>query len=153
MRRIKLIDLDEYVLVVTVAHDGSTTVANPGICDAAAADVLRSIAAQLDAGHPPYPCNPGAEPAPQHDHAEPLDAPNGSLDTERRVWTDGTGHVWDLSARWAAAETEPEWEWSGGLDHQGTPVMRAVGADDVRESLDVLRTLYGPIFPAVGGRS
>lgn len=152
MRRIKLIDLDEFVLVLTVARDGSTTVFNPTICDSAAAEMLRSIAAQLDADHPPYPCSPGSEPAPQHDHAEPLDGPNGSLDAERRVWTDGTGHVWDLSGRWAAAETVPEWEWSGRLDHRGTPVMRAVGSD-VCESLDVLRTLYGPISPALGGRS
>ncbi|MFJ5820078.1 phiSA1p31-related protein [Streptomyces sp. NPDC093108] len=148
---IRLIDYDEQALVVTVARDGVTTVAAPRMCDSAAADVLRSIADQLDAGHPPYPCDPGAESDLRHEHAEPLGR-GGSLDADRKVWTDGTGHTWDLSGRWAAAATEAEWEWSGRLDHLGTPVMSPVGSPDVHESLDVLRALYGPISP-VGGRS
>nr|WP_237691311.1 phiSA1p31-related protein [Streptomyces sp. SID7834] len=144
-----MIDFGEYALVVTVARTGATSVVNPGMCDSRTAEVLRDIADQLDALHPPYPCNPAAEP--QHDYAEPL-GPGGSLDAARRVWTDGTGHTWDLSGRWVAAETDGEWEWSGRLDRGGRPLMRSVGSD-VHESLDVLRTLYGPISPASGGRS
>ncbi|MEV8394791.1 MULTISPECIES: phiSA1p31-related protein [unclassified Streptomyces] len=151
--RIRLIDFDEHALVLTVAHTGGVMIANPRMCDSAAAEMLRNIADQLDAAHPPYPCSPGAGPDPQHDHAEPLNGAAGRLDTERKVWTDGTGHTWDLSGRWAAAATEVEWEWTGRLDHLGTPVMSAVGSPEVHESLDVLRTLYGPISPAIGGRS
>ncbi|MFB6875707.1 phiSA1p31-related protein [Streptomyces sp. NPDC056323] len=148
---IRLIDFDEQALVVTVARDGFTTVAAARMCDSAAADLLRRIADQLDAGHPPYPCDPAAAPE-EHDHVETL-GNGGSLDADRRVWTDGTGHVWDLSGRWTAAETPGEWEWSGRLDSSGTPVMTVVGSPEVCESLDVLRALYGPISPSVGGRS
>ncbi|MFF9568460.1 phiSA1p31-related protein [Streptomyces sp. NPDC014685] len=148
--RIRLIDYDEQALVVTVDRDGVTMVAAPRMCDSAAAEVLRRIADQLDAGHPPYPCTPAA--APEHDHVEPL-GQGGALDADRRVWTDGTGHAWDLSGRWTAAETPGEWEWSGLLDGRGTPVMAVVGSPEVHESLDVLRVLYGPIAPSAGGRS
>ncbi|MFF1498670.1 phiSA1p31-related protein [Streptomyces sp. NPDC058316] len=149
--RIRFIDYDEHALVLTVTRGGGVTITNPRMCDSAAAAMLRDIADQLDAGHPPYPCNPAAVPE-QHSHAEPL-GQGGALDADRRVWTDGTGHVWDLSGRWTAAETPGEWEWSGRLDDRGTPVMSAVGSPEVRESLDVLRALYGPISPSVGGRS
>ncbi|EFE74536.1 phiSA1p31-related protein [Streptomyces filamentosus] len=148
--RIKMIDVDELWFVVTVARgSGAAKVDHPGVCGKSVATALREIAEQLDALHPPYACD--ATPEPQHDYAEPL-GPGGTLDAARRTWTDGTGHTWDLSGRWIAAETGGEWEWSGQLDTSGRPVMRAVGSD-VQESLDVLRVVYGPISPSTGGRS
>lgn len=147
---IRLIDYDEHALVVMVTREGGTTVVAPRMCDSAAADVLRKIADQLDAAHPPYPCDPGAEPDPQHDHAEPL-GEGGSLDAERSVWTDGTGHVWDLAATWGDA-SGLQWRWTGQLTTSGIPLMRT--GDDVDEQpLDVVRAVHGPIAPTAGERS
>ncbi|MEV8349016.1 phiSA1p31-related protein [Streptomyces niveus] len=148
--KIKFIDYDEHALVVTVTREGATSVVAPLMCDSSAADVLRKIADQLDAAHPPYPCTPGAyEPDPQHEHAEL--GTGGTLDAERRVWTDGTGHVWDLAATWGDA-AGLRWRWTGQLTSSGIPWMRA--GDDVDEQpLDVVRTVHGPIAPTAGERS
>ncbi|MFE2747359.1 phiSA1p31-related protein [Streptomyces scopuliridis] len=151
--RIRLIDFDEHALVLTVTRAGAVMVVNPRMCDTGTAELLHDIADQLAAAHPPYPCNPGAEPDAQHDYDEPLNGRHGRLDAERKVWTDGTGHAWDLSVTWLAAATEVAWEWTGRLDGLGTPVMRAVGSHSVHEPLDVLRAVYGPISPTGGERS
>ncbi|MFI5809289.1 phiSA1p31-related protein [Streptomyces sp. NPDC051561] len=148
--KIKFLDLDEHVLVITVDAQGALDITPTGGCTHAVASVLVHAARALVDAHPPYPCTPDAE---QPSGDEPLHAEHGTLDAERRVWTDGTGHVWDLSVTWAAAATEPLWMWSGRLDHLGTPVMQPVGDDGVRESLDVLRALYGPISPVGGEQS
>lgn len=144
---IRMIDLDEHVLVITLDEHGDLGITPAGACAYAVAAVLMHAAHALAAEHPPFRCNPAAE---QPSGDEPLYAEHGTLDADRRVWTDGTGHVWDLSVAWAAAGTESLWKWSGRLD-RGVPVMQAVGTG-VKESLDVLRALYGPISPAGGER-
>lgn len=151
--RFKLIDLDEFSLVVMVRSDGTVTVSSPSLCDGVAADVLRSIAAQLEAAHPPYPCHPAADAAPLTEAPETLGTGGGRYDADRHVWTDGAGHAWDLSVTWAAAGADPVWEWAREFDRSGTPVMQTVGDPSVREALDVLRVLYGPIAPTTGRRA
>ncbi|WP_431784376.1 phiSA1p31-related protein [Streptomyces chumphonensis] len=147
--RIRMLDLDEYAFVLTVTTDGVGHLTNPRMCDAVTADVLRRFADQLDAAHPPYSCDPSSEPEPQHERLdEPLNGRSGVLHSDRSVWTDGRGHRWDLSLTWGDV-TERAWQWTGVLDRVGTPMMRA--ADGERASLDVVRALYGPIAPFVGG--
>ncbi|MFF7365657.1 phiSA1p31-related protein [Streptomyces sp. NPDC008125] len=148
----KLIDIDEHALVVTVARSGLTSVMHPRLCSATAADILRQLADQLDAAHPPYPCDPAAAAEPPRDIPATLGKGAGSYDADRHVWTDGAGHPWDLSVTWEAAATGGVWEWANEFDRSGTPVMRTVGAVTARESLDILRTLYGPITPTTTGR-
>lgn len=147
--KIRMLDLDEHALVLTMSKSGAVEVTNPDMCDALAAAVLRSIADQLVAAHPPYPCTPGEGPDEQHERpAEPVTGHGSRLDRERKVWTDGRGHAWDLSLNWSDA-AGGAWRWTGVLDRVGTPMMREVDGDS-REPLDVVRSLYGPIAP-VGG--
>lgn len=150
--KIKVIDFGEYALALLVAHNGATEIVNPGMCDHRAADMLRDLADQLDALHPPHPCSPGAEPDPQHDRAEqPLREALSSLDADRKLWTDGTGHTWDLSVAWGNS-AGLQWRWTGQLTTGGVPWMRT--ADGVDEQpLDVVRTVHGPIAPTAGDRS
>lgn len=147
--RFRFIDLDEHALVVLVAHDGSYDVQNPNLCNVLAAALLRGIADQLEASHPPYPCEPSSDIEAHHERAdEPLLSNAGSLDRERQVWTDGTGHTWDLSLPWTD-NGDRSWRWHGSLDSQGSPLMRAEDGDQV-QPLDVLRTVLGPIAPGGG---
>ncbi|MCZ1009933.1 phiSA1p31-related protein [Streptomyces lydicus] len=147
--KIRMLDLDEHALVLTMNKTGEVEVINPGMCDALAAAVLRTIADQLIAAHPPYPCTPDAEPEQQHDRPpEPVTGHGSRLDTDRKVWTDGRGHAWDLSLKWGDA-AGGVWRWTGVLDRAGTPMMRATDGDG-REPLDVVRSLYGPIAPLGG---
>jgi hypothetical protein len=148
--RIKLIDLDEFPLVVMVRADGTATVSAPTICDGAAADLLRSIAADLDALHPPFACSPGDTPAPQPEADETL-GKGGALDTDRKVWTDGTGHAWDLSVTWGSAGNL-RWWWTGGHTEAGVPLMRTGDGTD-EQPLDLVWALYGPLFPTAGDRA
>lgn len=148
--RIKLIDLDEYPLVVMVRADGTATVSAPNICDGAAADLLRSIAADLDAQHPPFVCTPGDKPEPQHDREEIL-AEGGALDAERRVWTDGTGHAWDLTVTWGSSG-DMRWRWTGDCTDVGVPLLQT-GEGSAPQPLDLVWALYGPLFPTAGDRA
>ncbi|MEV4437516.1 phiSA1p31-related protein [Streptomyces sp. NPDC049577] len=142
-------DLSELVLVLKVKPTGEYEVVNPlNMCTASVAVLLRCLADEIAAAHPPYPCQPGAADA-QDDRAdEPLDGRGGRLDDDRHVWTDGRGHSWDLSLAWGDV-TDREWRWTGAVDNVGHPMMRAVGSEE-HMPLDVLRVLYGPIAP-VGG--
>lgn len=144
--KVRIIDLDETVFVLTMRDDGEVEVSG-SICDRMAADMLRTIAAQLDAEHPAHSCTPGGAPY-ERDEAEPLDGRDGELDVDRQVWTDGRGHAWDLSLSWGDC-ADGAWRWTGLLDAAGTPMMRAVETDE-RAPLDVVRSLYGPIAPVVG---
>ncbi|MFD3517751.1 phiSA1p31-related protein [Streptomyces sp. NPDC058657] len=150
--KIKFVDLDEHALVITVTTAGVLEVRHSDGCLGAVAEALMHVADQLAASHPPHPCNPAAGTEQNHSD-EPLRTEHSSLDADRVVWTDGTGHRWDLSVTWAAAGTEALWAWSGQLDKIGTPMMQALDAAGPRVPLDVLRTLYGPISPATGENS
>ncbi|ALF00182.1 conserved hypothetical protein [Streptomyces sp. SPB78] len=148
--RIKLVDLDEHSLVVTIDADGVAELHSAGMCKMRAAAILRFVSTQLAAEHGFGPCLP--QPEPQHDRPEePLHAHAGTLDREAKLWTDGTGHVWDLSLSWRDA-TDQSWRWHGSLDRQGTPIMRS-GDGSVSESLDIVRALWGPLAPEFGGEA
>ncbi|WP_432159476.1 phiSA1p31-related protein [Streptomyces sp. NRRL F-5630] len=144
--RIKLVDLDEHSLVVTIDADGVAELHSAGMCKMRAAAILRFVSTQLAAEHGLGPCHP--EPEPQHERAEPLIAHAGSLDRERRLWTDGTGHAWDLSLAWAGVD-DRAWRWHGSLDRQGTPIMRSSDGA-ASEPLDVVRAVWGPLAPVNG---
>ncbi|MFF9690274.1 phiSA1p31-related protein [Streptomyces sp. NPDC014623] len=148
--RIQLIDHAEHALVVTLTREGRLTVAYPGFCGAAAAEVLRDVADRLIEAHGPAVCHPDAEPEPQHDSAETL-GQGGSLDADRAVWTDGTGHAWDLSVTWGSAGNL-RWWWTGGHTEAGVPLMRTGDGTD-EQPLDLVWALYGPLFPTAGDRA
>lgn len=148
---IRLLDLNAHRLVITLSAGGRMDTFLRRMCPSAAADLLRGIADQLDEQHPAFPCHWDErrdEPAPAVEPDEPTVAREGSLDDERRVWTDGTGHRWDLSVPWDDV-TGTRWQWTGRVDRKGAPLMRS--ADGVEtEPLDVIRAITGPIAPAVG---
>jgi len=148
--RIQLIDYAEHALVVTVTREGLLTVAHPGVCGVGAAEILRDVAERLIEAHGPAVCRPGAEPEPQHDREEIL-AEGGALDTDRGVWTDGTGHAWDLSVTWGAAG-DMRWRWTGEQNGFGVPLMRA-GKGSEPQPFDLVWSLYGPLHPTAGDRA
>lgn len=148
--RIQLIDHAEHVLVVTLTREGLLTVAHPRLCGVAAAEILRDVAERLIEAHGPAACHPVAEPEPQHDTGVTL-GQGGTLDAERGVWTDGTGHAWDLSVTWASAG-DLRWRWTGECDDAGTPLMRTGDGVD-EQSFDVVWALYGPLVPTAGDRA
>ncbi|WP_327162065.1 phiSA1p31-related protein [Streptomyces zaomyceticus] len=145
-----MIDLNEQRLVVTFDQDGVMRIHVRGMCTTEAAAMLSLIAGELVASHPPFPCHWDEErdtPAPADRPDEPLPGDGGRLDAERQVWTDGTGHTWDLSVPWDDA-VSVRWVWTGRMDTSGVPLMRA--DDGEVESLDVIRAVVGPIAPGVG---
>lgn len=147
---IRMIDLNEQLLVVTLDKSGTMRTSVRGICPDMAAAILRRLAADIEADHPPFPCHwdeqrDAPEPADRPD--EPLPGDGARLDAERQVWTDGTGHTWDLSVPWDDA-VSVRWVWTGRMDTSGVPLMRA--DDGEVESLDVIRAVVGPIAPGVG---
>lgn len=135
-------------IVVAVERDGSYTVHTSGVCKSLAAELLRGIAARLDAEHGPFPCTPTPE---QHDRpreVEPADPRGGRLDRDRGVYRDPRGDSWDLTLLWGD-EFNREWKWHGSTDRLGEPILRA--DDGEVQPLGVLRALYGPITPLSGG--
>lgn len=145
--RIRLIDYDEHPIVLTIGRDMAVEIINPSICDGVTADLLRNIADQLDAKHPPYPCRPGSEPAQHERPAEPMHAPTGTLDRYSGTWTDGGGHTWDLTLMWEDVAGQ-RWRWNGHLA-QSVPMMRHVQTGELTP-LDALRFISGPITPVRG---
>ncbi|MGC4946214.1 phiSA1p31-related protein [Streptomyces sp. DT224] len=139
---IRIVDMDEHVLVLTVTNDGRSTLEFPGLCGEGAAALLRELADRVEASHGPDAC--------RH-HAPPSMPAGGTLDTERRVWTDGSGHAWDLSITWRAVDGV-EWRWTDRCSGDGVPVMRA-GSGPTEQTLDVVWSLYGPLAPVAGERS
>lgn len=146
----RFIDQREHPFVVLLdVHGSAEILGENNVCKARAADVLRYVADVLDSEHGPGMCYPPSEPSQFGRPAEPLQVHAGTLDRERQVWTDGTGHVWDLSVPWRdnAGST---WLWYGRLDRQGAPLM---WSNDWPESqpLDALRSLRGPMAPVYRG--
>ncbi|MFF2189285.1 phiSA1p31-related protein [Streptomyces sp. NPDC058155] len=143
--RIRLIDYDEYPIVVTIGRDMAAEIVNPSVCDGVTADLLRSVAAQLDARHPPHPCRPTSG---QHEPAaEPLHPQGGVLDALAGTWTDGAGHTWDLTLAWEDVGGG-RWRWTGRMA-QSVPMMREVWTGELTP-LDALRVINGPITPVRG---
>lgn len=151
--KIRLIDYDEYALVLTITRRGRAEIGHPGVCAFTAGELLRTLAEKIEADHGPDACDPAAEVPDEALNSQPLDARNGSLDDESKVWTDGRGHRWDLSITWVDV-VGVLWRWTGRLDRLGAPLMRSAwndGEDD--QPLDVLRAVVGPISPVAGDGS
>lgn len=149
---IRLIDLNEQKLIVLLDGSGRMQFGVRGMCKSLAAAVLRSLADRLDAEHPAFPCDwdPARDAPAGARPEEPLPTEGARLDPERRVWTDGTGHRWDLSVPWRDV-VGVTWTWVGRMDGRGTPLMRADDGAEV-EPLDLIRAVTGPITPAGEGR-
>lgn len=149
---VRLIDYDEYRLVLTITPEGEARVINPGMCDITTATMLRRVAERLEADHPPVECEPTENTVEPERPAEPAEVSGSRLDTGRKVWTDGRGHAWDLSIPWADEATANVWRWTGALARGGAPMMHAAGTS-VQEPFDVIHVMYGPMSPVVGDRS
>lgn len=147
----RFVDQREHPLVVLVDVHGSAEILGENtVCKARVADVLRVVADVMENEHGPGPCTPQAGPADGFGRRdEPLFPHAGTLDSERQVWTDGTGHAWDLSVPWRdnAGST---WLWYGRLDGQGAPMMRSNDWPEP-QPLDSLRALRGPMAPVYRG--
>jgi hypothetical protein len=147
---IRMIDLNEHPLVVIFNDDGSAHVAHHGMCPTLSAEWLERLAAVMREQHPPFPCHwIRAEEEPADRPVEPTVARDGSLDAAAKVWTDGTGHRWDLSVSWDDV-TGVRWQWTGSVDSNGAPLMRSTFEGGEIQPLDVIRAITGPIAPAVG---
>lgn len=146
--RIRLIDYDEHLIVVTVNPDGKAAVSHPTMCAVDAAAWLERLAAVMRAEHPPHACDPAQDAEPEEREPEPLLQHGGSLADDRRTWFDGTGHAWDLGVVWRDV-VDVEWRWVGRMDESGAPLMRSSTPGDV-QSLDVIRAVVGPIVPVRG---
>lgn len=147
----RLVDFTEHPLVLLVDTEGGAELIGEGtMCPFRTAALLRVIAADLIASHPLGPCAPSTEAPTWERPTEPINPQAGTLDRARRLYTDGTGHVWDLSLPWRDANGDT-WRWHGTLDGEsGVPILRCdqwPGA----HPLDVLRAGRGPIRPVLGG--
>jgi hypothetical protein len=148
--RHRIIDFTEHPFVILVDTSGGAEIhGDDQVCKIKAATVLRVIADMLANEHPHGPCGPSERTPRWTRPDEPLHSNAGSLDRSAQVWTDGTGHAWDLSMPWqdAAGST---WLWYGSLDGQGAPLMRS-NDHPTPEPLDALRALRGPIAPVHRG--
>lgn len=145
------IDPERFRFVVAVDTDGQMQL-HSTMCDSAAADMLHRIASWLQSGNGPRPCLPDFEQGDDNLTEVPVNSRAGKLDAARKRWTDGAGHVWNLALDWEDY-TDRTWRWTGRVDQGGrAPVMRAMDDSGETEPLDVLRALYGPLFPKVGER-
>jgi hypothetical protein len=148
--RHRIVDFTEHPFVVLVDTDGNTEiVGDDQVCTLKAAAVLRALADILVSEHGKTPCTPPARVPQWKRPDEPLMPHASTLDREAQLWTDGTGHVWDLALPWqdAAGST---WLWYGSLDGQGAPLMRSNDCPDP-QPLDALRALRGPLAPVYRG--
>ena len=148
--RHRIVDVTEHPFVVLVATDGSAVIVGEDqICKLKAAAVLRVLSDVLASEHPQGACHPPARTPQWERPAEPLHPQASSLDRERRVWTDGTGHAWDLAVSWGDAYGR-SWRWTGDLDRaSGAPLMVTEYRAEA-QPLDLLRAAFGPIAPLPG---
>jgi hypothetical protein len=138
-------------LTVHMTATGAAVVSHPGMCAAEAAARLRALADVMQAAHDAEltqvpPAGLTSEPGP--DEMQPLHSDLSRLDRDRQLWTDGMGHVWDLSLTWADA-TGNTWTWTRRMD-LGAPVMRMHGGGE-EQPLDAIRGFAGPLTPVTGG--
>lgn len=152
MQRIRVIDCDEYRLIVTLGRDGKLRVSHTGMCATVAADLMRHIADRLEDDHPPRKCDPSDETDTEPDQPmAPAPGYGSVLDPEARLWLDGAGHTWDLSLTWEDAAGE-QWRWTGRRDGLGVPTMRPLLGGET-QPLDTLRVVGGPTVPVAGDGS
>lgn len=146
----RFVDFTEHPLVLLVGEDGSADLhGDDSLCKIQVAAILQIIARDLIAEHGSQRCTPsGATPVWVRPD-EPLHSFAGTLDRESRVWTDGTGHAWDLTVPWLDTTGETWW-WQGRLTSQGDPIMRSDDGSQA-QPLGVLRQLRGPISPVTSG--
>lgn len=150
MNAYRFVDMDEQALVVLLDQTGRLEMQTGKICVTVAAELLEQLAARLRASHPPFPCSPAAAQNPTADRPDGLLlGEGGRLDRSAKVWTDGTGHAWDLALTWVDM-MGAEWRWHGTLDRNGAPLLRANGGVTV-QSLDIIHALYGPLAPVHEG--
>ncbi|MEV5911102.1 phiSA1p31-related protein [Streptomyces chartreusis] len=147
----RLVDFTEHPLLLLIDTEGNAElIGEDTMCPINVAAMLRIIAADLLMSHPLGPCLPTPEPPTWSRPAEPLHPFAATLDRARKLWTDGTGHVWDLSVWWGDAFGRV-WRWTGDLDRtSGAPLMRCEYRPET-QPLDVLRAVCGPIAPMAGG--
>lgn len=145
--RIRIVDLDEHDLVVTVRSTGEVEIELGADTDSKhLAHLLARIAREI---HGPGQCEPKPAPDPASaDDLAPMKARGGSLTGDR--WTDGEGHVWDLSLIWIDG-CRQRWMWAGRFDQSGAPIMRHLTGGR-HMPLDAIRGIFGgPMRPAVSG--
>lgn len=134
-------------IVVAIERDGSYRVHADRVCKRLAAELLRGIADRLVDEHGPFRCTP--QPArPRED--EPADPYAGSLDRAREVWRDARGESFDLSLSWSD-EYARVWRWTGTTGQFGEPVLRTEAGNGESMPLSLVRALYGPLAPVLGG--
>ncbi|MEU0675433.1 phiSA1p31-related protein [Streptomyces sp. NPDC006172] len=138
---------DGAVIVVTVQPDGSYRVQADDVCKSIAAELLHGIADRLRAEHPPYPCKPAPGDR-RPDEGEAANPYAGRLDRERQVWRDGRGDSFDLTLTWLD-QTDSAWRWQGTVGQFGEPILMC--EDGETQPFGVLRALYGPLMPQLGG--
>ncbi|MEW1867003.1 phiSA1p31-related protein [Streptomyces caelestis] len=146
----RIVDFTEHPFVVLIGVDGGAEiVGDDQVCKRQAARVLRILADVLESEHPNGPCHPAARTPQWTRPDEPLMPHGGSLDRDAQLWTDGTGHVWNLALPWrdSAGST---WLWYGSLDGQGAPLMRSNDWPEP-QPLDALCYLRGPMAPVHRG--
>lgn len=146
----RFVDFTEHPFVLLIDADGNAELhGDDQVCKIKAAAILSVIARDLVAEHGPRRCAPPAEAPLWERPDEPLMPHAGTLDREAQVWTDGTGHVWNLALPWQdrAGST---WQWYGSLDGQGAPLMRSNDWPEP-QPLDALRFLRGPMSPVYRG--
>ncbi|MCX4705685.1 phiSA1p31-related protein [Streptomyces sp. NBC_01373] len=137
------------VITVAVQRDGSYKVHADKVCKALAAELLRGIADQLADQHGPFPCKPQpARQRPRED--EPAEPYAGSLDRSREVWRDARGESFDLSLSWSD-EYARVWRWHGKTGQFGEPVLQTEAGNGESMPLSLVRVLYGPLAPVLGG--
>jgi hypothetical protein len=151
LAHVRFVDFTEHPFVLLVDVHGNAELHGDGqVCKLRAAALLRVIANDLAAEHPLGACTPEPDAEPWERPAESLHSQFGTLDAERALWTDGTGHVWNLSIPWGDAFGR-SWRWHGVVDPlSGAPMMRCEYRFEA-QPLDLLRALYGPIAPLSGG--
>lgn len=148
--RHRIVDFTEHPFVVLVGADGSAEiVGDDQVCKLKGAAVLRVVADVLESEHERDRCHPPARGTQWIRPDEPLMPHAGTLDREAQLWTDGTGHVWNLALPWRD-NTGSTWLWYGNLDRQGAPLMRSNDCPDP-QPLDALRSLRGPMSPVYRG--
>lgn len=146
MTDIRMLDLNQWPLVLAIRPCGHAELIHAAMSPAAAAAELRRLAFMLDQAAAACEAPPLS---PSGDYIEPMAARGGTLDGDR--WTDGHGHVWDLSLIWTD-ECDQTWMWAGWFDRSGAPMMRSVDHGD-QMPLDTVRVVYGALRPgSAGGR-
>jgi hypothetical protein len=146
----RFVDFTEHPLVLLVDAEGNAELhGDDQVCKLKAAAILAVIARDLAAEHGPGRCSPSGEVPQWQRPDEPLIPSGGTLDRDAQLWTDGTGHVWNLALPWRdnAGST---WLWYGSLDGQGCPLMRSTDWPEP-QPLDALRYLRGPMSPVYRG--